>query len=325
MRAEIPSSKDPPLRRAAPGLRPWASGADRAAPAPPPATLLRVPATPVRIVECPRDAFQGLPRIIPTAAKVAHLRRLVEAGFRTIDFGSFVSPKAVPQMADTAAVWEALPKDRGVEWIAIVANERGADDAASRGVTFAGFPLSVNETFQRRNTGKDFAATWPMLQSIARRLEGSPTRLVVYLSMAFGNPYGEPHDLARVVDFARRAEQLGAGALALADTVGAAEPERIRPVFEAARAAVSAPVGLHLHQRPDRWPRVVELALEAGCRRFDAALGGIGGCPFASDERVGNLPTEGLVALLRRLGYDPGVGSLEECVASARAIVEAYG
>jgi len=284
-----------------------------------------VPATAVRLVECPRDAFQGLPRFVPTETKVAHLRKLVDAGFRTIDFGSFVSPKAVPQMADTAAVWEALPKDRGVEWIAIVANERGAEEAASRGVTFAGFPLSVNETFQRRNTGKGFAATWPMLEAIARRLERSRTRLVVYLSMAFGNPYGEPHDPARVVDFARRAEQLGAAALSLADTVGAVEPERVRPVFEAARAAISAPVGLHLHQHPDRWRRVVELALEAGCRRFDSALGGIGGCPFASDELVGNLPTEGLVALLRRLGYDPGVGPLDDCLASARAILAAHG
>ncbi|MGH7162677.1 MAG: hydroxymethylglutaryl-CoA lyase, partial [Planctomycetota bacterium] len=156
----------------------------------------------VELVECPRDAYQGLPRLIPTGKKIAHLRALVDAGFRRIDFGSFVSGKAVPQMADTAAVWDALPKDRRVEWIAIVANERGAEEAAARGVTFAGFPLSVNETFQRRNTNKDFAATWPMLETIAARLDGSPTSLAVYLSMAFGNPYGEPHDPGRVVAFA---------------------------------------------------------------------------------------------------------------------------
>ena len=280
-----------------------------------------MPATPVQLVECPRDAFQGLPRRIPTDRKIAHLLRLVDAGFRTIDFGSFVSEKAVPQMADTAAVWNAMPKDKGVAWIAIVANERGADEAATRGVPFAGFPLSVNETFQRRNTNKDFAATWPMLSSIAKRLSDSDTRLVVYLSMAFGNPYGEPHDPARVVDFARRAEQLGAAAVSLADTVGAASPERIQPVFEAARAAVSSPVGLHLHQRPENVAAVVTSAVEAGCRRLDAALGGIGGCPFAGDALVGNLPTEEVVALFRRLGYDPGVGDLGACVESARAIL----
>jgi len=280
------------------------------------------------VVECPRDAFQGLPRTIPAERKVAHLRLLAEAGFRRVDFGSFVSPRAVPQMADTAEVWEALPRDAGVEWIAIVANERGAGEAAARGVPVAGFPLSLNDTFQRRNTGKDLAATWPMLERIARDLAGTPTRLAAYLSMAFGNPYGEPHDPARAAEFARRLFGLGVREISLADTVGAAGPDAVEPAFRAvARAVPGAEVGLHLHQTPARWAAVVRAAVATGCRRFDGALGGIGGCPFAADALVGNVPTEGLVPLLREAGYDPGVAEarLAECVASARALARLGG
>jgi hydroxymethylglutaryl-CoA lyase len=276
------------------------------------------------VVECPRDSWQGLGRFIPTERKIAHLRTLVEAGFRRIDFGSFVSPKAVPQMADTATVWDALPRDRGVDWIAIVANERGAEEAAARGVPSAGFPLSVNETFQRRNTGKGFDATWPMLARIADALRGSRTRLVGYLSMAFGNPYGEPHRTSDVVEFARRLFGMGFATLSLADTVGAAAPEAVGPLFAAVRSALpAAEVGLHLHQAPDRWGGVVRAALESGCRRFDAALGGIGGCPFAADRLVGNLPTEGLLPLLRSLGYDPDgmdVARVDGALRSAREV-----
>ncbi|MGQ0612895.1 MAG: hydroxymethylglutaryl-CoA lyase [Planctomycetaceae bacterium] len=280
------------------------------------------------LVECPRDAFQGLPRPLPTDRKIAHLLLLVEAGFRRIDFGSFVSPKAVPQMADSREVADALPRDRGVEWIAIVANERGAEEAASRALPVAGFPLSVNETFQRRNAGKDLAATWPMLERIAGDLRGTKTRFAVYLSMAFGNPYGEPHDPARTVVFARRLWDLGVQELSLADTVGAAGPEAIAPVYRAVAAAVpGAEVGLHLHQTPARWAAVVRAALDTGCRRFDGALGGIGGCPFAGDDLVANLPTEGLVPLLRQAGYDPGVedSRLAECVASALELARLGG
>ncbi|MFB3066118.1 MAG: hydroxymethylglutaryl-CoA lyase [Planctomycetota bacterium] len=278
----------------------------------------------VQLVECPRDAYQGLPQRIPVGVKVKHLNALVEAGFRRIDFGSFVSPQAVPQMSDTVAVWEGLQHDRGVEWIAIIVNERGAGDAAVRRVPVAGFPLSVNETFQVRNTNKDFAATWPMLERISQDLGASQTELVVYLSMAFGNPYGEPHDAARVVEFAKRVGELGVFRISLADTVGAAQPEQIEPVFTAVRDALPrATIGLHLHQRPDRWPAVVDAALRAGCRRFDAALGGIGGCPFADDELVGNLPSEGLIPYLHDAGYNPselGGVDLSPLVESARRL-----
>lgn len=280
--------------------------------------------TRVELVECPRDSWQGIAGFIPTARKIAHLRALAAAGFRRIDFGSFVSPRAVPQMADTAAVWDALPRDAGIDWIAIVANERGAEEAAALGVPTVGFPLSVNETFQIRNTGKDFEATWPMVGRIAHRLETTNTRLIAYLSMAFGNPYGEPHEPARVVEFARRLHDLGIRTLSLADTVGAASPEAIRPVFTAVGAALpGATLGLHLHQSPTGWPAVVRAALECGCRRFDSALGGIGGCPFAADRLVGNLPTEGLLPHLRSLGYDPG--DMDErrmmaCLKSAREV-----
>ncbi len=278
----------------------------------------------VQLVECPRDAYQGLPQRIPVGAKVRHLNALVEAGFRRIDFGSFVSPQAVPQMSDTVAVWEGLQHDRGVEWIAIIANERGAGDAAVRRVPMAGFPLSVNETFQVRNTNKDFEATWPMLERISQDLGASQTELVVYLSMAFGNPYGEPHNAARVVEFAKRVAGLGVGTISLADTVGAAGPEQIEPVYSAVRSALpGATIGLHLHQRPDRWRPVVDAALACGCRRFDGALSGIGGCPFADDELVGNLPSEGLIPHLQDAGYDPdglGGADLGPLVESARRL-----
>ena len=278
----------------------------------------------VELVECPRDAYQGLSTPIPTEHKIAHLTALAEAGFERIDFGSFVSPEAVPQMADTGDVWDALPKRTSVQWIAIVANERGAGEAAARAVPAAGFPLSVNETFQVRNTNKDFAATWPMLERISQDLGASGTGLIVYLSMAFGNPYGEPHNAARVVEFAKRVAGLGVGTISLADTVGAAGPEQIEPVFSAVRDALPrATIGLHLHQRPDRWRPVVDAALACGCRRFDGALSGIGGCPFADDELVGNLPSEGLIPHLQDAGYNPdglGGADLGPLVESARRL-----
>ena len=285
---------------------------------------MNAPSKRVELVECPRDAYQGLNTPIPTEHKIAHLCALAEAGFGRIDFGSFVSPEAVPQMADTGDVWDALPKRTSVQWIAIVANERGAGEAAARAVPAAGFPLSVNETFQVRNTNKDFAATWPMLERISQDLGASGTGLIVYLSMAFGNPYGEPHNAARVVEFAKRVAGLGVGTISLADTVGAAGPEQIEPVFAAVRDALPrATIGLHLHQRPDRWRPVVDAALACGCRRFDGALSGIGGCPFADDELVGNLPSEGLIPHLQDAGYDPdglGGADLGPLVESARRL-----
>ena len=236
------------------------------------------------LVECPRDSWQGFQRFIPTEVKIAYLRQLVDAGFAHIDFGSFVSPKLVPQMKDTEQVFAGI-RDLPGHFIAIIANERGRDRALAAGVTAVAYPLSVSETFQKANTGKMIADSWPVLQSIARRAP----ELDVHLSMGFGNPYGEPWSLSLVKDFVARLRDFGVKDILLADTVGHATPELIREVFASCPGA-----GAHLHAAPAKWRANVDAALNAGCTRIDSALGGIGGCPFAQDALVGNIPTEGL-------------------------------
>lgn len=235
-------------------------------------------------VECPRDSWQGFSRFIPTDEKIAYHRRLVAAGFRNIDFGSFVSPKAVPQMKDTEEVFAGI-RDLPGHFIAIVANERGLDRALAAGVIAVAYPFSISETFQRNNTGKSIAESWPVLEAIAHRAP----ELDVHLSMGFGNPYGEPWSIDVVRDFAGRVRDLGAKSVLIADTVGRANPDQIRQVFAACPGT-----GAHLHASPVKWRANVEAALEAGCTRIDSAMAGIGGCPFAQDELVGNVPTEGL-------------------------------
>lgn len=255
----------------------------------------------VTLVECPRDSWQGFARFVPTAEKVAYLRILIDTGFTHIDFGSFVSPKAVPQMRDTEEVWAAIREQAaGKYFIAIIANERGLDRAlAVGGLPAVGYPFSISETFQRNNTGATIAESWRVLESLQRRASAAGMELNVYLSMAFGNPYGEPWSVALVADALARVRDLGVRIVMLSDTVGRAQPEQIREIFTAGKTRCpELSLGAHLHASPAKWRDNIAAALDAGCTRIDSALGGIGGCPFAQDELVGNVPTEGVRELL---------------------------
>jgi hydroxymethylglutaryl-CoA lyase len=246
---------------------------------------------PLTYVECPRDSWQGLARQIPTEEKIRYLQTLLEAGFTRLDMGSFVSTKAVPQLADTEVVLSQLSVPEGADLLCIVANERGLERAiAAPNVSSVGYPLSVNDTFQRRNTNRSLEASWPLVETMLREARGAGLRFVVYLSMGFGNPYGGPWEPADTATAVFRLRELGVQDIALADTVGTATPERLRAVL----AATDAPgtLGLHLHACPDEWQGPLEVALENGLYWFEGALAGVGGCPFAGDELVGNLPTE---------------------------------
>lgn len=283
----------------------------------------------MRYVECPRDAWQGLPGVIPTEEKVRYVSRLLEAGFADLDLGSFVSARAVPQWADTEAMLEALERPVGVDFLCIVGNQRGMKRAvAARGVSSVGFPFSVNERFQQRNLGRSVAATWPLLEDLVRDAATHGLRLVAYVSMGFGNPYGDDWDPADTADMVRRLRQAGVRHIALADTVGTADAERVRVVLDEVLDVVQdvTDLGLHLHARPGAWRAPLEVALAAGVRWFEGALGGIGGCPFASDELVGNLPTEQVVPWLEQQGFEvrSSVTDLEALAADATALASRY-
>ena len=263
----------------------------------------------IHLVECPRYAIQGWPTPIETADKIAYYRALLDVGFDTLDMGSFVSPRAVPQMADTAEVLEALVEEgfrsRPTRWLVIVANARGAREAAAFDcVDDIGFPLSLSETFQRRNTGAGLEEAWDRLREIAELCRASGKRLVVYTSMGFGNPYGDPYAPALLVEVAHRlVEELGTQVISLSDTVGTATPEAIGDAFRALLPALpDVAIGAHLHASPFDVLEKATAALEAGCRRFDGAIRGVGGCPMANDELVGNLATEQLVDRFGALG-----------------------
>src|SRR5687768_1130952 len=239
----------------------------------------------VKLIECPRDAWQGLPRQIPTGRKAEYLRALVTAGFRHIDAVSFVSPKAVPQMADSEAVLEQLGKLEGVEIIGIAVNEKGAARAiATGGVTTLGYPCSISETFLRRNQNQSPDENLSVLKRIKEMADEAGAAMVAYISMAFGNPYGDVWNEDTVVEAARTIESAGIKAISLADTVGAAEPELIQRVMAAVlRECADCEVGVHMHSTRAEAGGKVLAAFDAGCRRFDSAMGGLGGCPFAQD------------------------------------------
>jgi hydroxymethylglutaryl-CoA lyase len=258
----------------------------------------------VKLIECPRDAWQGLPRQIPTERKVEYLRALVAAGFRHLDAVSFVSPKAVPQMADSEAVLEQLGKPDGIEIIGIVVNEKGAERALATGaVTTLGYPCSVSETFLRRNQNQSPDENLSALKRIKQMADGSGLSMVAYISMAFGNPYHDSWSEAEVISAARAIFDIGIRAISLADTVGAAEAEQIDRVLEAVlRDCPEGEVGIHMHSTRAAAGAKVLAAFDAGCRRFDSAIGGLGGCPFAQDELVGNIPTEEVVNALEQRG-----------------------
>lgn len=277
-------------------------------------------------VECPRDAWQGLPGIIPLDRKRAHLGALLEAGFRHLDLGSFVSSRAVPQMADTEAVLAELPRSPGVDFLCIIGNARGLERAlAAPAVTSVGYPLSVSATFQKRNLGMSLEASWELVASLRDGAEAGGLSLVVYLSMGFGNPYGEPWNPEDTAEAVARLRDLGVRRIALADTVGRARASDVESVL--ARISEPGSVGLHLHARPDRWRELLDAGLAAGVRWFEGALSGVGGCPFADDALVGNLPSEQVLPWLAARGLQPRVdlGALPELARDAADIARRYG
>jgi len=259
----------------------------------------------LELIECPRDAIQGWPHPISTADKLAYYRTLLDVGFDCLDLGSFVSHKAVPQMADTRAICNALHDEGKFEGststLVIVANERGAKEAlATPGIDFIGFPLSLSDTFQRRNTGATSDVALERLQNIRMLVEGSDIRIVVYLSMGFGNPYGDDWAAQMVTDWTGKLNEIiQPDVISLSDTVGHANPDLLSDVFtDVFNQFPDQRIGAHLHATPWDAPAKIQSAWEAGCRRFDGALRGIGGCPMAQDALVGNLATETIVETL---------------------------
>jgi hydroxymethylglutaryl-CoA lyase len=267
---------------------------------------------PLTLVECPRDAMQGWPHIIPTAKKIEYLNSLLRVGFDVLDFGSFVSPKAIPQMADTAEVLAGLEL-HGVKTklLAIVANFRGAEAAAEHeAIDYLGFPFSVSETFQLRNTNKTIEGSFATVEEMQQLCVETQKELVVYLSMGFGNPYGDPWNEEVVYEWVAALAKLGVKTLSVADTVGVAAPEHVFSVVDyLIRQLPQCTIGVHLHSTHHNRKAKIDAALEAGCRRFDGALKGIGGCPMAGDELVGNMDTEWMIHHFREKGL---MGPLDE-------------
>lgn len=268
----------------------------------------------VKIVECPRDAWQALPAHIVPEVKAEYLRKLIASGFTHIDAVSFVSPKAVPQMADSERVLDYLMPTESVEIIGIVVNEKGAERAIhTDAVHTLGFPYSISTEFLHRNQNQTLQEAFEALEAVGTRAYKAGLDLVAYLSMAFGNPYGEPWTINDVVDACDLLTDCGIEQISLADTVGMASPSRIEETVGAVLAAHNGiEIGVHLHARRAEAETRIRAAFNAGCRRFDAAMGGLGGCPFAQDALVGNIPTETLIAVLTNCGAAlPAMGDLE--------------
>ena len=265
-----------------------------------------MPSASVKLVECPRDAWQGLKGQIPSDIKVEYLKALINAGFKHIDGASFVSPKAVPQMADSEEVLKELDPPDDIEIIGIVVNEKGAQRAIeTNAVRTLGFPYSVSPTFLKNNQRQTLEEAVDELEKIKQKGDEAGLDTVVYISMAFGNPYGDPWNLDEVVDAVDLLESYGVKMISLADTVGMAGAEQVRELMSAVLAKYDyLEIGVHLHSRPEQAAQKVLAAYDAGCRRFDSALGGLGGCPFAQDALVGNIATEKVVEALKGRGAE---------------------
>ena len=252
----------------------------------------------IKIIECPRDAMQGWKNFIPTGKKIEYINSLLEIGFDTIDFGSFVSPKAIPQMADTKEVIRNL--ELGVsntKLLAIVANVRGAEEASAyHEITYLGFPFSVSEIFQQRNTNSSIAESLARVEEIQSICTKNNKQLVIYISMGFGNPYGDMYSEEIVFSWVSKIVQLGIKTVSLADTVGLATPAQVYAMTKyLIEQLPKVEIGVHLHSRPDNWKEKLDAAVNAGCKRFDGALKGFGGCPMANDDLVGNMRTEWMI------------------------------
>jgi len=270
-------------------------------------------ATPIKLIECPRDAWQGLPEFIPTEYKAEYLMELVLAGFRHIDAVSFVSPKYVKQTADSEEVMKALmaslPSAAPLEIIGIVVNEKGMERAlATPGVTTLGYPYSISAYFRRANANMTRGESRALVETLRKATSAARRDLVVYISMAFGNPYNEPWGPEIVEETLEWLKSLNVRTVSLADTVGTATPEEVGKLYAAVKDSVAGiELGVHLHSRPEGAAEKVLAAYEAGCRRFDSALTGLGGCPFAGDDLVGNIATETVLAALAKAGATAGI------------------
>lgn len=253
----------------------------------------------IKIIECPRDAMQGIKPFIPTERKVAYIQSLLRVGFDTIDFGSFVSPKAIPQMQDTAEVLAALDLSQTTsKLLAIIANTQGAISASQhKEIQYLGFPFSISENFQMRNTHKTIAESLVTLQEILNIADQSNKEVVAYLSMGFGNPYGDPWNVEIVGEWTQKLSDMGVKILSLSDTVGSSTPDVISYLFSNLIPKYpQIEFGAHLHTTPDKWFEKIDAAYQAGCRRYDGAIQGFGGCPMAKDDLTGNMPTEKLLS-----------------------------
>ncbi len=281
----------------------------------------------IKLIECPRDAWQGLKGQIPAELKTNYLQALISAGFKHIDAVSFVSPNAVPQMADSEEVLKELDPPDDVEVIAIVVNEKGAQRAiATEAVRTLGFPYSISPTFLQNNQRQTLEDAIEELEKIEKKADEAGLETVVYISMAFGNPYGDDWSVDEVVAAVGLLEIQEIRMISLADTVGVAPPEKIQQVVSAVMAEYSyLEIGVHLHSRPDQAAAKIIAAYDAGCRRFDSAIGGLGGCPFAQDDLVGNIPTETLIETLRRRGAQmPPLKSLDTLLRATSEIGARY-
>jgi len=267
----------------------------------------------VKVIECPRDAMQGIKHFIPTAEKVRYIQSLLGCGFDTIDFGSFVSPKAIPQMVDTAEVLAQLDlSETRSKLLAIVANVRGARDACEHEqINYLGYPFSISENFQMRNTHKTIAQSVATLQEIFELANANGKEVVTYISMGFGNPYGDPWNVDIVGEWTEKLAAMGARILSLSDTVGTSTPEVIDYLFSNLIPKYpDIEFGAHLHTTPAKWHEKIHAAFEAGCRRFDGAIQGFGGCPMAKDELTGNMPTEKMLSHFTAIEADSHVNWL---------------
>ncbi len=264
----------------------------------------------VKIIECPRDAMQGIKTFIPTTEKVRYIQSLLGCGFDTIDFGSFVSPKAIPQMVDTDQVLGGLDLSQTrSKLLAIVANVRGAHDASQyEPIDYLGYPFSISENFQMRNTHKTIDQSVQVLEEILEIATASGKEVVTYISMGFGNPYGDPWDVDIVGEWTEKLAGMGIRILSLSDTIGSSTPEVIRYLFSHLIPAYpDIEFGAHLHTTPSSWHEKIDAAYQSGCRRFDGAVQGFGGCPMAKDELTGNMPTEKMLSYFTAAKVDTGI------------------
>ena len=268
----------------------------------------------IKIIECPRDAMQGLHHYIPTQTKIDYINQLLKVGFDTIDFGSFVSPKAIPQMADTKEVLASLNlAQTNTKLLAIIANLKGAEMAVQYPeIKYLGFPFSISETFQQRNTNSSIAESLETVKAIQQLCVSNNKELVVYISMGFGNPYGDDWNTEIVEKWVNEMDQLGIKIISLSDTIGIANPETIAYLFKHLIPTFpNIEFGAHLHTTPNTWQEKIAAAYENGCKRFDGAMKGFGGCPMATDDLTGNMPTENMFSYFNNLNLETGLNETE--------------